>query len=360
MSTELRAFPRAMEGGGSYNRHAKLPADGAALAFPLLEKAVSDLSLGSRTETIVIADYGSSQGKNSQLPIHHAIRGLRKRAGQERPISVFHIDQPSNDFNSLFGVLDADPDRYVADQQNVYPAAIGRSFYENVLPCGSVHLGWSSYAAMWLSRIPAQPAGHFIAVRCNGTVRAAFDRQADQDWNAFLALRAKELRHGGRLVIVVPGIRDDGSTGIEAIFDQANAALDDMVADGVLTCEERSRMVVGVHPRRKQDVLAPFANHDEFQSLTLDDFGVFEVADEAWAQYERDQDLAALITKRTLFFRSIFVPSLACALNPVRQQNEEAVRRFGDQLELRLKRHLAAEPTAMPSCVQAMLLAKNA
>jgi hypothetical protein len=64
-------------------------------------------------------------------------------------MSVFHVDQPSNDFNALFEVLDVDPDRYVLDEPNVFPAAIGRSFYESVLPPGSVHLGWCSYAAVF-------------------------------------------------------------------------------------------------------------------------------------------------------------------------------------------------------------------
>src|SRR5271166_563349 len=54
-----------MEGKGSYNRHAKLPAGGAGLAMPLLEKAVQSLELEPEEQSIVIADYGSSQGKNS-------------------------------------------------------------------------------------------------------------------------------------------------------------------------------------------------------------------------------------------------------------------------------------------------------
>jgi SAM dependent carboxyl methyltransferase len=357
MSNEVKVSHGVMEGNGSYNRHARLPADGGALALPLLEKAVADLSLGSGDEPIVIADYGSSQGKNSQIPIQLAIKGLRERAGSDRPISVFHIDQPSNDFNTLFGVLDNDPNRYVTGQHNVYPAAIGRSFYESVLPYGSVHLGWSSYAAMWLSCIPAQLRGHFIAVRCNGTGRAAFDKQAVQDWEAFLTLRSKELRPGGRLVVAIPGLTDGGTAGIELIFDHANAALDELVAVGALTSEERARMVVGVHPRRKDDVRAPFKSNGVFQSLTLEEFVVSEVADTAWTQYESDRDAAALVESRALFFRSIFVPSLACALTG--RQNEVVVRTFADQLERRLSQRLAIKPTAMPSLVQTMILAKG-
>ena len=39
MPYEVRVSPGVMEGNGSYNRHAKLPADGGALALPLLTVA---------------------------------------------------------------------------------------------------------------------------------------------------------------------------------------------------------------------------------------------------------------------------------------------------------------------------------
>src|SRR6516162_465277 len=88
------------------------------------------------------------------------------------------------------------PDRYILDDPNVFPTAIGRSFYESVLPPSSVHLGWSSYAAVWLSRVPTLIPGHFIALASTGPVRAEFDRQAAKDWEVFLSLRARELRPG--------------------------------------------------------------------------------------------------------------------------------------------------------------------
>ena len=84
-----------MEGKGAYNKYAKLPAGGAALAVPLLEKAVRNMAVDRGDQPIVIADYGSSQGKNSMAPMQVAIRNLRQRRGANRSICVFHIDQPS-------------------------------------------------------------------------------------------------------------------------------------------------------------------------------------------------------------------------------------------------------------------------
>lgn len=347
-----------MEGKGSYNKHAKLPAGGAALAMPLLEKAVQGLELDGGEQPIVIADYGSSQGKNSMAPMQVAISGLRRRIGPDRAISVFHIDQASNDFATLFAVLDGDPDRYALNEPNVFPAAIGRSFYENVLPTGSVHLGWSSYAAVWLSRVPTLIPGHFFPARSTGVVHAEFDRQAAKDWAGFLSLRAKELRPGGRLVIVLPGLADDGSLGFTHLFDTANACLEDMVDEGEITFDERSRMVLGAYPRRTRDLLAPFEANGGFQQLTVEACEVFEVPDAAWVEYERDGDRETLVTKHTLFFRSIFVPSLASALTRVRAGDPEALGAFGDQLEQHLRRRLASRPAPMHSFAQTIVLAK--
>lgn len=53
-----------MEGGGSYNLHAKVPAGGGDLALPHLEEAARSCTLLPGSDPIVIADYGSSQGKN--------------------------------------------------------------------------------------------------------------------------------------------------------------------------------------------------------------------------------------------------------------------------------------------------------
>jgi len=63
MSNERGPSHAVMEGRGAYNKHARLPADGAALTLPLLEKAIKEVGLCSGEQPIVIADCGSSQGK---------------------------------------------------------------------------------------------------------------------------------------------------------------------------------------------------------------------------------------------------------------------------------------------------------
>jgi SAM dependent carboxyl methyltransferase len=348
----------AMEGKGSYNRHSLIPSGGGALALPHLKRAVADAPLDPSDQPIVIADYGSSQGGNSLAPMRLAIDAIRMRAGPDRPILVYHIDQPSNDFNSLFEVLDASPDCYSRGAQNVFPCAIGRSFYEGVLPPNSVHIGWSSYAAMWVSRVPMPIPGHFAFVRSAGKVRAAWERQGAQDWESFLLLRARELRPGGCLVVAVPGADENGASVFEGIMDHANAELAAMVDDAVITAEERSRMALNVWPRRRADLVAPFAREGRFQSLILRESETCVLRDPAWDAYEADRDAEALAAKRAMFFRSVFSPTLASFLDKAPAGDPGGSLVFADRLTSGLRRRLAATPAPMHSLVQIVVAAK--
>src|ERR1700677_3591641 len=134
MMNERESCHGVMEGGGSYNRRAFVPAGGGSLALPFLEEAVQEIALDQGDQPIVIEDYGSSKGKNSLATMRASIKVPRKRVGADRPISVVHVDQSANDFNTLFDVLHRDPERYFVDDPAIFPSAIGRSFYENVFP----------------------------------------------------------------------------------------------------------------------------------------------------------------------------------------------------------------------------------
>ena len=357
MPSDLVQPGAAMEGQGSYNRYARLPASGGALALPHLEQAIADVPLGSGV--IVIADYGSSQGKNSLAPMGVAISTVRARTGPERPILVCHEDQPSNDFNALFDLLHSHPDRYQLADPNVFPCAIGRSFYENVLPEDFVHVGWSSYAAMWISRIPGLIPGHIVFARSKGAVRAAFERQGASDWQAFLSLRARELRPGGCLVVVVPGADEGGVSEFEGIFDHANAVLGDMISEGTITADERRRMVLNVWPRRKADLVAPFDRLGRLGSLVLKDSETRLLRDAAWDDYEKDGNAHALAEKHAMFFRTVFAPTLASALTRVREGDAAAFAAFADRLTAGLTRRLEAKPEHMHSLVQIVVVSKT-
>jgi hypothetical protein len=136
-----------MEGQGAYNRHSYRQAASGSAAVPLLEKAARLVDPVPSGQPVLIADYGSSQGRNSLGPLRAAIAVLRGRFGADIPICVAHADLPDNDFSALFRTIHTDPDSYLNGDPNVYPSAVGRSFYESVLPPAQVALGWCSSAA---------------------------------------------------------------------------------------------------------------------------------------------------------------------------------------------------------------------
>jgi hypothetical protein len=93
--------------------------------------------------------------------------------------------------------------------------------------------------------------------------------------------------------------------------------------------------------------------------VTVEDIEVFELPDPASADYEREETSKAFSTKQARFFRSVFMPTLASALDRVRSGDAETLRMFGDRLETGLTRRLASEPKAMHSFVQTIVLPKR-
>lgn len=351
MADMSRPGSGGMEGGGAYNRHATLQAAGNTLALLHAQEAARRVDIDSGDEPIIIADYGSSQGKNSLAPMRTVIETLRSRTGTDRAFVVNHVDLPVNDFNALFRTLDSDPGSYTRGAPNVYACGVGRSFFQSVLPPGSVHFGWSAYAAQWLSCIPDVPVDHLWFARLNDPARSIFQQQAAQDWERFLALRAIELRPGGRLVIVCPGVGT-----CEAIGDHADAVIADMVREGAISAQERSRMVPACWLRLKQDYLAPFQRDGRFLNLTVEHCESMPQADPVWEQYQRDGHAETLAIKHAAFFRATFLPSLAAVLAGADDPEVRAI--FADRLERGLMERLVREPTSTSAGVDTIVIAK--
>jgi hypothetical protein len=129
------------------------------------------------------------------------------------------------------------------------------------------------------------------------------------------------------------------------------------VQEGTIHSEERQQMVVGVHPMRRCDLLAPFQTEGLFEGLGVESGDLASVADGAWAQYERDGDAGALATKNALFFRSVFVPSLALSIADT--QDGERRRVFADRFTDVLKKRLSLQPAPLHSFVHTLVLSKS-
>ena len=339
--------PAPMEGHGAYNRSSRVQAAGSSPAVALLDKAARQVPLATAPEPVVIVDYGSSEGRNSLAPVAVAIGILRERIGRERAISVVHTDLPGNDFAALFQTLASDQDSYLRDDPRVFPSAIGRSFYEQILPDSTVSLGWSSWAIQWLSRVPALiPDQVQVAYSQDAAVPSAFYRQAADDWHCFLVHRAAELRPGGRLIVLSMALDDHGDFGYEPCVVAIYGAVLDLVDEGFITKEEAGRMVIPTVGRSRQDFMAPFAETGSFAGLTLEEIDIFYGEDRIWTDFQSHGDAGMYAARWAAFSRASVCPTLAASLDDKEVRSAEFIDRIEARMIARLK--VAPEPMLIP------------
>lgn len=302
-----------MAAGGVYDRNSRIQSEGLRSGVALLRQAADRVALPEPAQSIVIADYGCSTGHNSLLPISTAIDVLRGRSDQQ--IMVVHTDLPDDDFSTLFHTLADDPDTYTF-HRDVYPMAIGCSFYQQLLPADSVSLGWSSWSVAWLSATPAAIPDHVHAGRsADSAVRAAYARQSARDWEDFLAARGAELRPGARLVLVVSAADAEGNAGYELMFDAAWASLSGFVSDGLIAPEEAAAMVMPHFGRNDADLAAPFGATGTFAGLVIEHLELLDGVDGFYREYLSNGDAAAFGAGWAGIYAAGAFPSLATGLS---------------------------------------------
>ncbi|HLH23080.1 MAG TPA: SAM-dependent methyltransferase [Chloroflexota bacterium] len=346
----------AMMGRGYYNAHSQEQDNANAIALPMLEQAAAAATLPAPGEPAVVADYGASQGHNSLAPMRTVIATLRRRLAPDAAISIVHTDLPSNDFSALFTLLAESPDSYLRGAAEVYPSAIGRSFYQPLFASGQVALGYSAIAVHWLSAAPCPIPNHIWPPRAEDAVRAAFAARARTDWDTFLACRARELRPGGRLVVVGSLADSAGRSGAEGLLDLANDVLQELVAAGTLAAATYQQMVLPMYYRTLEEYTAPFSMHpaSDGTSLQLIASEPVALADVFWARYQEAGDRQAYAAAYTGFLRAFTEPTLFGANVPA--VPPQSSKRLADEFYRRVQERIMADPARVRCAWQIVLL----
>jgi hypothetical protein len=343
----------AMEGGGFYNRNSALQAGGIALLSPTWLEACESVDLGHGP--VRIMDLASSQGRNSMAPMAIAIQAVRRRGGADRAIEIIHTDLPSNDFTALFDAVLVDPSSYLVGRAGVFPAAIGRSYFEPLVPPQSVHLAWNTWSMQWMSHLPAHARDHVLAgMSEDPDLVAAVGHAQTADWTKFLALRARELRPGGKLLTAFTA-RTDAETGWEWLLGELWSSILDLVADHVLDAGEAERMTIPIGLRRLDDVRRPFSSDRTFEGLIAEHIGLKQADDAHWAEYERTGDSQTFGMRHAEATRAWAGPALALAINPDRDGPAMLDRLFERHAE-----RLAASPRQHRPYMAFVLVEKTA
>ena len=325
-----------MTGGGDYDRNARVQATAASFALPLLERAAREAALPSPPAPVVVVDYGSATGKNSLPVVTAALSAIRARTTQ--PVMVVHDDQPTNDFQALFATL-VTPGGYLANDTATFACAVGRSFYQPVVPPDFVSVGWSAAAAHWLSRVPAPLADRAWAPTARTPGAGPFLEQARRDWRHFLDLRATELRTGGRMVVVVATVDDDGVCGGEHALDGLDEALRAEVALGAISGREAGDVVVPNFFLSRQELEAPFAERALSGRLRLVEHIRLTSPDPLWSAFEESRDAGRLAVSFAGWVRAFSQSSLLAALGAERSADERQrlVNRIYAAVETRVR-----------------------
>ncbi|RKO84533.1 S-adenosyl-L-methionine-dependent methyltransferase, partial [Blyttiomyces helicus] len=257
--------------------HVPFGADGSGL-YSLATLGCFDVILACRTDVLTslpsrihgvfrIADYGPADGGTSLALFNEVIDAAL--ANGASTITISYIDQPNNDWKSLFfhaggqrRIGDIPP---LSDHPNVFYAAIGRSFHTQCVPPASLDLAISFTAMHWLSRKPCDISTGVHATQASvARERDAFAAQAAADWDAILVARAAELVLGGRFVVANFTVSPDGewlghtAEVPECMFMTFDAIWGEMCREGRIGEEERLRATFINYYRSEEELIAPF------------------------------------------------------------------------------------------------------
>ena len=256
-------------------------AETTPMVLDSLEPAISAWTKGGSPESaIVVADYGTADGGTSMILMHELCAALRREgtATADAPISIIYEDQSVNVWRDLFMRLDEiipGPQSYLRAFPNVFASAAGRSFYESVVPPGTVHLGVSFTAMHWLSSPP--PGGldggiHHALGTATAKQNDEYAAQAASDWERMLECRAAELAPGGRLVFVNFCVDGEGqylgnTTATEGGPSESMYATKDglwreLATEGIITDAEAEACAFANYYRSLEEFSAPFADEN--------------------------------------------------------------------------------------------------
>jgi len=239
---DTRGF-MAMKGAGYYSRAtigAKHVMDNAA---ELVLGAVERMPAPDDGSVFRATDMGCADGGTS-LSMWKRVLGDVRAKYPSRAIEIVYTDLPRNDFSQTFqnayGLTGEET--YFGSVEGVHVMASGTSFLEQILPSGTLDLGFSATASHYISAVPCNIAEHVHMVGAAAEERAAYEAKGAADWERMLLHRTNEMKPGARLCLFNFGIDEQGrylgNTGGVNMFDTFAKHWRSLADDGTITVEE--------------------------------------------------------------------------------------------------------------------------
>jgi hypothetical protein len=308
-----------MVGGGYYDQHSAPQMASIDFVLPWLDAETVSMPLSEApATTMVVVDFGCSEGGNSIAVMEHLIAALRER--RSWPIQTVYVDLPTNDYEQLFKNLRPDG-RSVFEDSQIYSSVVGGSFYGQLLPSSSVHLATTFNSIAYLSRRPVDRLPNYVAAngpsarRGIGGVskedRDAFANLAEADLESFLMARAAELVPGGKLLVQNFG-RGEVLRECDGNCDVLNDALLELVDAGIISRDGYEAFYLPVYYRTLDELFAPLTKSDSVLARTfkLERAETYEVPVPFVEQFLRSGDADRFARDYTSYIRAFFEPVL--------------------------------------------------
>ncbi|GAM27420.1 hypothetical protein SAMD00019534_105960 [Acytostelium subglobosum LB1] len=194
-------------------------------------------------QTINIADFGSSYGRNSLVPLCTIISKVRQLFTRN-DISVFHNDLPQNDFGHLFQEISTNPSSYHKLSNNIYSYAVGCSFYNQVFPANSIHIAIAFCCLHWASKLTSPiPDTIFYQHSSHSELKEKWMKETRDDLITLLEKRGNELVVGGIFIGNFLTNDNDSFESSRMFYRQVKLIWNDMARDGLISEEEAHNMV---------------------------------------------------------------------------------------------------------------------
>ena len=218
-----------------------------------------------QTKILRIADYGAADGGTSREMWDRVI-GHYRANGDQRQIEVLYTDLASNDFSTLFRMMQGMQGNpchaYQNRYENVFVHGCGTGFHQQLMASATVNLGFSATAMHYVSLKPVEIPEHVHATGADWKSKAAYAQQAALDWENILLARAAELIPGGRFICLNFGIDEEGrylgNTGGQHMFDHFHKFWLSLFKDNIITASEYQRASFPQYYRTIDEFCAPF------------------------------------------------------------------------------------------------------
>jgi len=299
--------------------------------FLNVKKTVDSWLQKRPNSAIVLADYGSSDGNNSLGWINEVIkiRDEHIHNNTKHQLHIILVDLETNDWNYMW----KQSGKWPAD--GIFFSSIGRSFYHQLLPDSSVHVGISATSFHWLSNIPDKPLCSVLCHLSDQVENFGFwKKQAKEDWNKLLLHRSKELVPGGTLIVTGLCWKDDGGA-FNQIFRLLDQAFKLIVVENIVSPQCVELITVPAYIR----TIGEYGEFDQSIPLKVIHSEVYDDISPIYAEFLKHGNTDEFAKQFTMFIRAAYEPVLIQLTRLEGQHAENTMKMLWQKFEQLLRNY---------------------